>query len=150
MSNESNISYTTKINNDLFTVRGDNYDEFVNNAMQFASIPAINALLSLLNGLNPVEAQAVAQIQETVPATVTATPSVIPPQTFAPVPPQQAAPAVAVTAPTCQHGVKVAKKGNGARGEWKGWMCPAQKTDPTQCQPLWVAKNTAEWNTFPA
>lgn len=152
MSSESALVYNVKIfNGQIFTIRGDNDQEFIINALPWANIPEVKALIDLHVSSDVSVAQSVAQVQQVFPtATVEPTPSVIPPQTFAPVPPQQAAPAVAVTAPTCQHGVKVAKKGNGARGEWKGWMCPAQKTDPTQCQPLWVAKNSPEWNTFPA
>lgn len=150
MSNESNFSYTTKINNDLFTVRGDTYDEFLNNAMMVAGVPAINALLSALNGLNPVEAQAVAQIQQAIPATVVSTPQTgVPQQSFAPVPPVST-PAPLSSTPTCHHGTKVAKKGNGAKGEWRGWMCPAPKGTPDQCTPQWVAKASPEWASFPA
>lgn len=60
-------------------------------------------------------------------------------------PPQQTGPA-----PMCQHGNRVARKGNGKNGEWRAWMCPTSKGTPGQCEPQWVQKNTAEWAGFPA
>ena len=54
------------------------------------------------------------------------------------------------TVPSCQHGARVAKAGNGAKGPWKAWMCPSPKGDPSQCQPQWVTRGTPEFNNFPA
>jgi hypothetical protein len=54
------------------------------------------------------------------------------------------------TVPSCQHGPRTAKSGSSAKGPWKGWMCPAPKGDPTQCQPQWVTRGTPEFNNFPA
>lgn len=54
------------------------------------------------------------------------------------------------TVPSCQHGARTAKSGSSAKGPWKGWMCPAPKGDPTQCQPQWVTRGTPEFNNFPA
>lgn len=35
----------------------------------------------------------------------------------------------------CEHGKKVWKEGNGAKGKWQGWFCPSNvKT----CKPDWV------------
>lgn len=53
-------------------------------------------------------------------------------------------------APTCNHGARVPRKGVGAKGEWRGWMCPTPKNTPGQCQPEWVRSGSAEWNAFPA
>lgn len=42
------------------------------------------------------------------------------------------------SAPTCQHGTKVYKTGNGRKGQWKAWMCPSPKGTPDQCPPEWL------------
>ncbi|MDG4825981.1 hypothetical protein O7635_29380 [Asanoa sp. WMMD1127] len=58
-----------------------------------------------------------------------------------PATPPPAAPAgtpPGMTAPTCPHGTKVFKTGQGKRGEWKAWMCPARQGDPSQCKPEWL------------
>lgn len=41
-------------------------------------------------------------------------------------------------APHCAHGQMQFKTGNGAKGPWKAWMCPAPKGDPSQCSPQWL------------
>lgn len=147
MSTESNFSFTTKLNNDLFTIRGDDFNTFTQHLLEVASLPAVQNLLNVLNNLTPAE-QAVATAFDATVVTPPI-PNVVPQQSFAPVPPA-ATPAPAVSAPACHHGNKVAKKGVGAKGEWKAWMCPAPKGTADQCSPAWVAKNSPEWNTFPA
>lgn len=37
-------------------------------------------------------------------------------------------------AQTCQHGQMLWKEG----ADWKGWFCPAQKTDPSKCKARYV------------
>lgn len=66
--------------------------------------------------------------------------------------PQAAAPQFQqpAAAPACAHGARVPRKGMGAKGEWRGWMCPTPKNTPSQCQPEWVRQGSAEWNAFPA
>lgn len=79
-----------------------------------------------------------------------------PPAPAAPVEPaayqQPQAPAAFQQAatPSCQHGPRTARGGNGAKGPWRAWMCPTPKGTPGQCEPLWVRKGTPEWDTFPA
>lgn len=41
-------------------------------------------------------------------------------------------------APMCQHGKRTWKTGNGAKGAWYAWFCPAAKGDPTQCDAVWA------------
>lgn len=70
-----------------------------------------------------------------------------------PTPPPVVAPAPAfqqAATPTCVHGPLTARKGNGAKGEWRAWMCPSPKGTPGQCQPNWLRKGTPEWDSFPA
>ena len=40
--------------------------------------------------------------------------------------------------PTCSHGPMTYREGNGAKGPWKGYMCPAPKGDPSQCKPVFI------------
>ena len=158
MSNqEAPFSYTVKINNqNLFTVRGDDFDSFLGNLVKAGKVPDVALLLDFLEGKQHEEALSVVQqvfANSTVVETATAPTGVPQTQTFAPVPPPATgapAPANSGQAPTCSHGTKSAKKGNGAKGEWKAWMCPAPKGTPDQCPPAWVTKATADWNNFPA
>ena len=41
-------------------------------------------------------------------------------------------------APQCQHGARVFKSGNGKKGPWSAWMCPARQGDPSRCEPQWI------------
>lgn len=50
-----------------------------------------------------------------------------------------------VLAPTCQHGVKKHKRGNGAKGPWQAWMCPSAKGTPDQCIPQWIKRGDVGW-----
>lgn len=52
--------------------------------------------------------------------------------------------------PSCAHGSRVPRKGNGAKGEWRGWMCPTSKGTPDQCAVQWVKQGSPEWQAFPA
>lgn len=92
------------------------------------------------------------------------TPVAAPPVEAAPPPPAWAAtapppaapawgpptPAQPVAAPQCQHGARVARTGNSAKGPWRAWMCPTPKGTPGQCEPQWVKAGSPEWNAFPA
>jgi len=155
MSNqEAPFSYTVKINNqNLFTIRGDDFDSFLSNLVKAGKVPDVALLLDTLEGTQ--HEQAVAVVQTVFPnSTVveTTAPVGVPQaQTFAPVPPPSVGTSAPATpTPSCHHGTKTAKKGNGAKGEWRAWMCPAPKGTPDQCSPAWVTKATAEWNNFPA
>ena len=48
----------------------------------------------------------------------------------------------------CHHGVMTKRQGSGAKGPWKGYMCPSPKGTPDQCEPVFIRRNDAEWNTF--
>jgi hypothetical protein len=63
---------------------------------------------------------------------------------FAPVPPPTA---LSAGGRVCGHGPMIARKGNGAKGEWKGYFCPTPKDTPGQCTPQWLTKKDPEWNT---
>lgn len=54
----------------------------------------------------------------------------------------------AVAPPACAHGPRNPVAKVGAKGPWKAWMCGAPR-GAGQCDPVWVQKNTPEWNNFP-
>ena len=67
-------------------------------------------------------------------------------------PPPQAAPPAAfqsAVAPACAHGARNPVSKVGAKGPWKAWMCNAPQGGQ-KCDPVWVGRNTPEWNSFPA
>jgi hypothetical protein len=69
-----------------------------------------------------------------------------------PAPPAAAAPPAAfqsAVAPACAHGARNPVSKVGAKGPWKAWMCNAPQGG-AKCDPVWVQRNTPEWNSFPA
>lgn len=50
--------------------------------------------------------------------------------------------------PSCAHGPRNAVAKVGAKGPWKAWMCSAPQ-GAQKCDPIWIQKNTPEWNNFP-
>lgn len=148
MSSESNFSYTTKINNDLLTVRGDTFDDFLANAIALGTVPAISALIGILDGSVPQtqERAAISAVETALGAT--ALPPAVDPfgGSFAPVAPPAGASA---GDRTCSHGVMVKRTGQGAKGEWRAWFCPTPKGTADQCKPQFAdRKNPAEWAAF--
>lgn len=55
---------------------------------------------------------------------------------------------MAPTSRSCHHGVMTKRKGEGAKGPWKAFMCPSPKGTPDQCDPVFLRRNDAEWNSF--
>ena len=139
------VNVKTK-NNTIITVRGDSAEELNGNiteAVNFGINDTVLALEELFLGA-PVVAtpSAVDLVTSSLGATVVSQTN------FAPVPPPtQAAPSVAGSR-VCHHGPMVTRKGNGAKGEWKGYFCPTPKGTPDQCAVQWVTKKDPEWNTI--
>ena len=52
------------------------------------------------------------------------------------------------TSKSCTHGVMSKRTGAGAKGPWKAYMCPSPKGTPDQCEPVWVRRHDADWNSF--
>lgn len=48
----------------------------------------------------------------------------------------------------CSHGIMTKRQGSGAKGPWKGYMCPSPKGTPDQCTPVFLRRNEAEWESF--
>lgn len=53
--------------------------------------------------------------------------------------------------PTCKHGQRNAKEGSGAKGAYKGWLCPLPyKRKAEQCRPLWMVLDpSGTWSFRP-
>jgi hypothetical protein len=150
VSSESNFSFTTKINgNDLFTVRGDTYDEFLSHLVTAGSVAGVKVLLSALDGdetgaYTPVPGmkEAVNVVQSVFPGSTVVDP-------FAPIAPAVVSqPAVDSSDKSCSHGVMIKRTGNGAKGEWRAFFCPTPKDTPGQCTPIFAKRGTGEWNSF--
>lgn len=150
MSNaEAPFSYTAKIHGELFTVRGDDAESFLNNLAWAAT-----NIGQIVEATNLISATSITnEVMHRVPIQATATGVAAASNAWA----QPAAPAAppaftqaSVPAPTCNHGPRTAKSGVGPKGPWRAWFCPAPKGDPTQCEAQWVRQGQPEWATFPA
>lgn len=152
---EATFSYTLKVLSNLFSIRGEDADKMEQHLLEAKTLlPLIIEVTKLAQqveqGGDPLGlVQKVFPNSVVIEDTQTAPAGIPQQQTFAPVPPPSVAPATS-SAPVCHHGTKTAKKGNGAKGEWRAWMCPAPKGTADQCSPAWVTKGTADWVNFPA
>ncbi len=86
----------------------------------------LSALLEDLEGASPQ----ITAVEEMFRATAAAAPVAGPPS-------KQAAPFGDSAVPSCNHGARVFKSGTGKKGPWSAWMCPAQREDPSRCEPIW-------------
>ena len=145
MSAESNFSFTTKVNGDLLTVRGDTLDEFHGNlASVVANSQAIITDIGLLQAAGHATSAVVAAAPTPPPAAAPAAPGWGAPAAPA-APPAFAAAAV----PACQHGPRTPRRGQSAKGPWAAWFCPTPKGTPGQCDAIWVDRKSPEWDAFP-
>jgi hypothetical protein len=112
---EANYSFTSKVNGDLFTVRGATIEEFTANLIAAAD-PGMRPLLEAVQG-NPTQAAASA-----APPSHAATPAASHPGSDAP------------AQYTCPHGERVYKDGKRANGgRWEAYFCPERGTG---CKPM--------------
>lgn len=151
MSSESNFSFTTKVNGDLFTVRGDTYDQFLANLTSASQVSGVMVLVDALEGRGAADmAVAVTAVQAAFPGATTVGADPFGNWTSnapaAPVAPPVAP--VSVGDKTCKHGVMVKRTGNGAKGEWRAFFCPTPKGTPDQCSAEFAQRNTPEWSSF--
>lgn len=161
--NEPSHKLTVKIGDALRTIQGYTLSEY-----QMARAELIDGLQDDLEAVQLAKAvasaapivgggTAVAAPAAAVPAApLTAVPDL---PAAPPAPPASggwgqrpaAAPSFAqATTPSCDHGPRTPRSGVGAKGPWKAWFCPAKKGDPTQCQGIFINRNTPEWDAFPA
>lgn len=113
MSNsEAPFSFTTKVDGDLFTIRGNDFYDFLGNLKAVDSVPSVLNLIALINStvVDTME-QAIVNVQQAIPQAVAIPETVQAPPAqpaFAPVPPPQPAVAAPQAAPAgsmnCAHG----------------------------------------------
>lgn len=154
MSNEASYSFTTKIGggNDLFTVRGDTYDEFLANLTNVYTVPAVKLLVNIITGAE-VEEQSVAIAANVLGGTVTAAPAFnsAMPASAPSVSTQVITSSAATSGRVCSHGQMTAKQGVGKDGKvWRGYMCPAPAGATDKCKNQYIYPNQPEWHTFVA
>lgn len=131
----------------IVTARGDTAEELIANIDALISNGAqlsINALEELLTGY-VAPAQTPSAV-DTVLASLGG--EVLPPTgaQFNPIPPPSVpSTASQVGARMCSHGVMIGRKGNGAKGEWKGLFCPTPKGTADQCEVVWLNRSMPEW-----
>ena len=53
--------------------------------------------------------------------------------------------------PQCKHGARTVREGTGAKGAYKGWMCPLPyKRKAEHCRPIWMVLDpSGRWNFRP-
>lgn len=147
MSSESNYSFTTKIGNDLFTVRGDDFPTFIANLASAEAVPGVRHLVDILNGVAPsgipFEQSAVAAVTNAFPdATVVSAPAI-------PTPPA-GIPSVS-GGRSCNHGKMTARQGTGKDGKiWRGYFCNAPQGATDKCKNIYIYPSMPEWHTFVA
>ena len=117
---EAPISFTTKINGDLFTIRGDDPATFLTRLEAFNMFASVSNFIAQYNGEEPVPAVIANAFPE------------------AKIVPQNTGDA---GSPSCSHGPRVYYKGtNKSSGKpYTAWFCSSpDKNDPNKCPPVWV------------
>lgn len=139
-----NFQVSSKLNDGrIFVIAGETYNDFKVN---------LNSLLGELDAEKMIDVMA---------ASLVGTPVSIPTQTYdANAAISAAFPGSSIVNPTppgvasspagreCKHGPMTKREGSGAKGPWKGYMCPSPKGTPDQCPPDFVKRGTPEWNNF--
>lgn len=139
------VNVKTKLGT-IITVRGDSAEELDSNIDSYID-RGISAKISILEndiiGGGATAPDPIAMVSQALGATV-----VEERPSFAPVPPPNTAvqPTVAGSR-VCVHGTMTGRKGQGAKGEWKGFFCPAPNKQD-QCTPQWLNRKDAEWNAI--
>ena len=139
-----NFQVSSKLNDGrIFVVASETYAGFCEALEQAVGVEESQDLLKVmaqsLAGAPQTASQAVENIRQSYPnAQVdhTAHPTQTVGNTMGP------------EAKKCHHGVMTKRQGSGAKGPWKGYMCPSPKGTPDQCEPVFIRRNDAEWNSF--
>lgn len=124
----------------IFVIAGDTATEFKGNLTHIlGDIGAenlISTMASSVEGAPTTMAQAVGNLAQGLGAT----PVPAPTQTFSP--------STGPSGRSCKHGEMTKRTGAGAKGPWKAFMCPSPKGTPDQCEPVWIRRTDADWNSF--
>jgi hypothetical protein len=145
-SQESSYSFTTKIANDLFTIRGDTFDELVVNLSNVSNVASVKHLIDILTGAAPqslsTEQVAVTNVTAAFDGTFTSTPT--PPSAVVSGTPS-------LGGKSCSHGPMTPRQGTGKDGKiWRGYFCNAAKDAVDKCKNIYIYPSMPEWHTFVA
>jgi len=129
------------------TVRGDTASDF---NVRWADLAENIALFteSVALTVAAVNASPLTQQQAAPPPA----PAAVPGGGWNVAPAPQATPPAAfqsAVAPACAHGSRNPVSKVGAKGPWKAWMCNAPQGG-AKCDPIWVNRQSPEWDSFPA
>jgi hypothetical protein len=127
MSSESTFVANVKTSKGtILTVRGDDITSFSRNISDAVSGQIEIVIGALEDAMSPMS---ISEIAQSVGGTITAI--------------NVAAPST--PSPSCKHGTRKHKGGQGAKGPWQAWMCPSAKGTPDQCEPLWIKRGEPGW-----
>lgn len=136
----ANYQISSKMNDGrIFLVAGDTYAEFKNNLDSLLGTTDAEALLTTMAASLTGAPTSLMEAASNVAAGLNAAPTTH--TAYAP-------PTGAPSGRVCKHGPMTKRSGAGAKGPWKGWMCPSPKGTPDQCDPIFIRRNEPEWNTF--
>ena len=124
----------------IFVVAADTYEAFEKALGNVVGIEDAQSLLTTMAGSLMGAATSLPQAAGMLAQGLGAIPVNAPTQTFTP--------SGAPTSKVCKHGEMSKRTGQGAKGPWKAYMCPSPKGTPDQCEPIWVRRNDADWNSF--
>lgn len=125
MSEDFKIQLSFKPQNRLDNLRANSWEEMD------ALLAGYGDRVAMINGIENLATSGVAGA--ITPPSVSAPVSAVP---AAPAPIPQTAPAS--TGQTCKHGPMTYREGQGKRGPWRAYMCPAPKGAPDQCEPQFL------------
>jgi hypothetical protein len=137
-----NFQVSSKLNDGrIFVVSSETYTGFCEALEQVTGVEesqdVLKTMATSLLGAPQNAVQAMANIRDAFNVTVDHTAH-----------PTQTASTVGPTGKSCKHGVMSQRTGSGAKGPWKAYMCPSPKGTPDQCEPVWLRRGDAEWNSF--
>jgi hypothetical protein len=131
MSSESTfvVNVKTKVGT-IITVRGDDYEALQSNVLSAISGGIDKTIAALEEAIIGEVDTNIAYATAALGATVVDKP---------------ASTAPGAPAPSCKHGTRKHKGGQGAKGPWQAWMCPSAKGTPDQCEPMWIRRGEPGW-----
>ena len=137
----ANYQISSKMNDGrIFLVAGETYSEFKINLSSLLGEQDAESLLTTMSASLMSAPQNIMEAASNIVAGLGGVPQPTP-STYAP-------PTNAPQGRVCKHGPMTKRSGAGAKGPWKGWMCPSPKGTPDQCEPIFIRRNEPEWNTF--
>ena len=148
-----NFQVSSKLNDGrIFVVAGENYNEFKTNLESLVGTVDTDVIMnimtsSLLGSVIPSPTQTKAEYahEDAMNARIAAA---FPGSTIVTPTPPGVANASTPSGRECVHGAMTKREGAGAKGPWKGFMCPTPKGTADQCPPVFVKRGTPEWNNF--